>query len=132
MIFTNSFYNLVSHFPLHSGIEIVATGHNNSSKRTAINAQISNQSATQSWQVTEATGMIKTLSETVEKLKMTMMVEQHALVTSAAAAVAITVVIAAAQHKTTAPTATSDRFVSTSSCSFYAIDRLQETTSVWR
>ena len=131
MIFTNSFSNLVSHFPLHSGIEIVATGHNSSSKRTAINAQISNQSATQSWQVTEATGVIKTLSETVEKLKMTMMVEQHALVTSAAA-VAITVVIASAQHKTTAPTATSDRFVSTSSCSFYAIDRLQETTSIWR
>ena len=130
MIFTNSFYNLVSHFPLHSGIEIVATGHNSSSKRTAINAQISNQSATQSWQVTEATGVIKTLSETVEKLKMTMMVEQHALVISAA--VAITVVVASAQHKTTAPTATSDRYVSTSSCSFYAIDRLQETTSVWR
>ena len=70
------------------------------------------------------------MSETVEKLKMTMMVEQHALVISAA--VAITVVVASAQHKTTAPTVTSDRFVSTSSCSFHAIDRLQETTSVWR
>ena len=65
--------------------------------------------------------MTKTLSETVEKLKMTMMGEQHALVISAAAApaaVAIAVVVASAQHKTTALTATSDRFVSTSSCSF--------------
>ena len=61
--------------------------------------------------------MTKTLSETVEKLKMTMMGEQHALVISAAA-VAIAVVVASAQHKTTALTATSDRFVSTSSCSF--------------
>ena len=61
--------------------------------------------------------MTKTLSETVEKLKMTMMGEQHALIISTAA-VAIAVVVASAQHKTTALTATSDRFVSTSSCSF--------------
>ena len=62
--------------------------------------------------------MTKTLSETVEKLKMTVMGEQHALVISAAAAAAIAVVVASAQHKTTALTATSDSFVSTSSCSF--------------
>ena len=52
--------------------------------------------------------MTKTLSETVEKLKMTMMGEQHALVISAAA-VAIAVAVASAQHKTTALTTTSDK-----------------------